>query len=107
MIPIGRASDEQIAEWKKKHPQGIYSLIVEREDGKYGEVYFCKPNRNHLNFCRSKRNPSAQLDEWVALAEVTFVGGDESLLKDDQAMISICHQMENQEIGKTYLVLNH
>lgn len=107
VIPIGRAGEEQIERWKKEHPQGIHSIILQREDGQFGEVYFCKPNRNHLNYSRSKRNPNSQLDEYTALAEVTFIGGDESLLKDEQAMISICHRMENMEVGKAYIVLNH
>lgn len=105
--PKGRAEAAQLEEWKKKYPQGIYSLIIPNNEGENSEIYFRRPNRADLNFSKSKRDPNAHDEQYVALAEATCIGGDKELFKDEQALISISFYMENMDIGKAMLVLNH
>lgn len=105
--PVGTAEESKIAEWKKAHPQGIFSMLIERNDGKVGQIYFCRPNRNHLNYCWTKRDPKAKDEQYLALAEVTYLGGDDTLLKDEQAMITVCAHMETMDVGKAGMILNH
>lgn len=104
--PVGQADEAQLKDWKQKHPQGIYGIAIPRDDGQTGMLYFCKPNRNHLNYSKTKRSQSAHDEQFLALAEVTFLGGDETLLKDEQAMITVSFYMENMDIGKAAAILN-
>lgn len=97
----GEATPEQIAEWKKKYPQGIYQIASGD-----GVIYFRKPTRADLNYSRSKRDPEAQDEVFRTLAETTCIGGDEELLKDEQAMISICSYLEVMPVGKAISILN-
>lgn len=107
IVPEGRLSETEVDALKQKHPQGIYSLVVLRKDGKFAQAYFKKPTRADLNYSKTKRDQEAPDEQFLALASVTFVGGDEAVLKDEQAMISVCAYMEAMPIGATAFVLNH
>lgn len=106
----GDVDSEQIKAWKKQHPQGIYSLVFnnpnKEDELEHSRLYFRKPNRNDLNYSKTKRDPEASDEQWIALADVTCIGGDKSIMQDEQTMISICYYMEAQPVGEAFAVVN-
>lgn len=98
---IGQASETQIAEWKAKHKYGIYALEV---DGHIG--YFKNPGRNELNCAMSKADRDKALDVFEELATLTFIGGSDELLKDDQMFIGISQELKVKLEGKKATLVN-
>ncbi len=97
----GRVTEAQIVEWKAKHKQGIYALEV---DGHIG--YFKNPGRNELNCAMSKADRDKALDVFEELATLTFIGGSEDLLKDDQMFIGISQELKVKLEGKKARLVN-
>src|SRR3954464_9332574 len=97
----GQASDVQIAEWKAKYKYGIYALEV---DGHVG--YFKNPGRNELNCAMSKADRDKALDIFEELATITFIGGSEEILKDDQMFIGISQELKAKLDGKRAKLVN-
>ena len=97
----GMAGDAQIAEWKTKYKYGIYALEV---DGHIG--YFKNPGRNELNCAMSKADRDKALDVFEELATLTFIGGSEELLKDDQMFIGISQELKVKLEGKKAKLVN-
>lgn len=115
----GDATDAQIKEWKKRYPQGIHFMVFENpdyaegtEEPEYSRIYFRIPNRTDMNLARKNRNPEVHDEEFIALAQTTCIGGDESLLeyekdyKREQTMMAICLRMENVPAGAVAWVGN-
>jgi hypothetical protein len=98
---IGQASNEQIAEWKRKCKYGIYAVEV---DGHIG--YFKNPGRNELNCAMSKADKDKALDIFEELASVTFLGGSEEILKDDQMFIGVSQELKVKLEGKQATLVN-
>ncbi len=98
---IGKASDEQINSWKQKYKQGIYSVEV---DGHIG--YFKNPGRNELNCAMSKADRDKALHIFEELANITFIGGSEELLKDDQMFIGVSQELKVKLEGKKARLVN-
>ena len=98
---VGQATEAQIAEWKKKHKYGIYALEV---DGHI--AYFKNPGRNELNCAMSKADRDKALDVFEELANLTFVGGSEEVLKDDQMFIGISQELKVKLEGKKATLVN-
>jgi hypothetical protein len=94
-------SNEQIAEWKGKHKYGIYAIEV---DGHVG--YFKNPGRNELNCAMSKADKDKALDVFEELASVTFLGGSEEILKDDQMFIGVSQELKVKLEGKQAILVN-
>jgi hypothetical protein len=80
----GQATDAQIAEWKARFKYGIYGIEV---DGHI--AYFKNPGRNELNCAMSKADRDRALAIFEELANVTFIGGSEEVLTDDQMFIGV------------------
>ena len=97
----GQATDEQIAEWKAKYKYGIYAMEV---DGHIG--YFKNPGRNELNCAMSKADRDKALDIFEELANVTFIGGSEEILKDDQMFIGVSQELKVKLDGKKAKLVN-
>ena len=97
----GQASDTQIEEWKAKYKYGIYAIEV---DGHVG--YFKNPGRNELNCAMSKADRDKALDIFEELANVTFIGGSEELLRDDQMFIGISQELKVKLDGKKAKLVN-
>lgn len=97
----GQASDMQIAEWKAKHKYGIYAIEV---DGHI--AYFKNPGRNELNCAMSKADRDKALDIFEELANVTFIGGSEEVLKDDQMFIGVSQELKVKLDGKKATLVN-
>ncbi len=98
---IGQATDAQIAEWKAKHKYGIYAVEV---DGHVG--YFKNPGRNELNCAMSKADRDKALDIFEELANITFIGGSEDILKDDQMFIGVSQELKVKLDGKKAKLVN-
>lgn len=98
---IGQVSDTQIAEWKSKNKYGIYSVEVNGHIG-----YFKNPGRNELNCAMSKADKDKALDIFEELANVTFIGGSDELLKDDQMFIGVSQELKVKLDGKKATLVN-
>ena len=98
---IGQASEDQINEWKRKYKTGIYSVEV---DGHIG--YFKNPGRNELNCAMSKADREKALDIFEELANITFIGGSEEILKDDQMFIGVSQELKVKLEGKKAILVN-
>jgi hypothetical protein len=97
----GQATDAQITEWKAKHKYGIYAVEV---DGHI--AYFKNPGRNELNCAMSKADRDKALDIFEELANITFIGGSEEVLKDDQMFIGVSQELKVKLDGKKAKLVN-
>jgi len=97
----GQATEEQIAEWKKKHKYGIYAIESE------GHVaYFKNPGRAELNCAMSRADREKPLDIYEELGRLTFIGGSEEILSDDQIFIGVCQEIKVKLDGKKAQLVN-
>jgi hypothetical protein len=97
----GQASEAQLAEWKGKYKYGIYAIEV---DGHI--AYFKNPGRSELNCAMSKADRDKALDIFEELASVTFIGGSEEILKDDQMFIGVSQELKVKLEGKKAKLVN-
>lgn len=97
----GQASEAQIAEWKARYKYGIYAIEV---DGHVG--YFKNPGRHEVNCAMSKADRDRALDIFEELANVTFIGGSEEILRDDQMFIGISQELKAKLDGKKATLVN-
>jgi hypothetical protein len=97
----GQASEEQIAAWKTKHKDGIYAITC-------GEhvAYFKNPGRAELNCAMSKADKERMLDVYEELANLTWIGGSEALLTDDQMFVGACQILKEKLDGKRAILVN-
>ena len=100
-VMTGQATDAQIAEWKAKYKYGIYAIEV---DGHVG--YFKNPGRNEMNCAMSKMDSDKVLDVFEELANITFIGGSEEILKDDQMFIGVSQELKVKLDGKRATLVN-
>jgi hypothetical protein len=98
---IGQAADEQVSAWKQKYKTGIYSVEV---DGHIG--YFKNPGRNELNCAMSKADRDKALGIFEELANITFIGGSEEILNDDQMFIGVSQELKVKLDGKKATLVN-
>ena len=98
---IGHASEAQIKEWKAKHKAGIYAVEV---DGHVG--YFKNPGRHEVNCSMAKADKDKALDLFEELANLTFIGGSEEILKDDQMFIGVSQEIKVKLDGKKATLVN-
>lgn len=97
----GQATEAQIAEWKSKYKYGIYAIEV------VGHIaYFKNPGRNELNCAMSKADRDRALDIFEELANVTFIGGSEEVLSDDQMFIGVSQELKIKLDGKKATLVN-
>jgi hypothetical protein len=97
----GQASKAQIDEWKQKYHYGIYAVEVG------GHVaYFKNPGRHELNCALTKADKERALAVFEELASVTYIGGSEEVLKDDQMFIGICQELKVKLDGKKARLVN-
>ncbi len=97
----GQVADEQITEWKTKYKYGIYAVEVEGHIG-----YFKNPGRHELNCAMSKADREKALDLFEELANITFIGGSEEILKDDQMFIGVSQELKIKLDGKKAKLVN-
>ena len=97
----GQATEAQISEWRSKYKYGVYAIEV---DGHVG--YFKNPDRNELNCAMSKADSEKALAIYEELASLTFIGGSETVLEDDQMFIGVCQEMKVKLDGKKARLVN-
>jgi hypothetical protein len=84
----GKATPEQIKQWKEKYPAGVYELKVK---GKY--AYFKHPDFREMDYYHAKSVQSDSVsDQWKALAETCFVGGADEL-RDSPVYLPTTHAL--------------
>ena len=79
-------SDAQILEWKKRYKE-VYCISVENKKG-----YFRVPSRDIISYAmlKAEHNP---LGYYEAIAQNTWLGGDENMLENDACFFAICTQL--------------
>ena len=97
----GQATPAQITAWKTQHKYGIYAIEV---DGHI--AYFKNPGRNELNCAMSKADRDKALDIFEELASLTFIGGSEETLRDDQMFIGVSQELKVKLEGKKATLVN-
>lgn len=98
---IGQATEAQIIEWKTKYKAGIYAIEV---DGHI--AYFKNPGRHEINCAMSKADRDKALNIFEELATITFLGGSEEILKDDQMFIGASQELKVKLDGKKATLVN-
>lgn len=82
-VLIGAVDAAQISQWKVKCPAGIYKIEAGEHVG-----YFRNPTRHDVAKALSEasdENPLAAIEKF---GELTFIGGSEEVLKDDELFLS-------------------
>lgn len=97
----GQQTDEQIQAWKQQYKQGIYAIEIDNHIG-----YFKNPNRHEMNCTLSKASSDAALDMYEELARLTFLGGSEDVLNDDQKFFGLVQQVRTKMDGKKAKLVN-
>jgi hypothetical protein len=82
----GKATAEQISEWKKKH-----SDIFKVEVGD-SVCYLKKPDRKTMSYVATLGNNPIRANE--ALLENCWLGGDESIKTDDEKFFGVSSKMD-------------
>lgn len=98
---FGQANDQQIKEWKTIHKTGIYAIIVDNHI-----AYFKNPNRQEVNCALSKADTDNALGVFEMLANITFIGGSEEIMKDDRMFIGMCNEMKVKLDGAKATLVN-
>ena len=98
---IGQQTDDQVQNWKQQYKQGIYGIEV---DGHIG--YFKNPGRHEMNCAMSKASSEAALDMYEELARLTFIGGSEEVINDDQKFFGLVQQVRSKMDGKKAKLVN-
>ena len=103
---IGQATDAQIAEWKTKYPLGIYAIYAPEPNPTH-VGYFKNPNRIEVNVALAEASTARKLASTEKLAELTFIGGSEDILKDQGGFfLGICDDIREKMDGVKTKVVN-
>lgn len=98
---MGEQSIEQINNWKATYTNGIYSI-----EAKEHIAYFKNPDRHDINCAMSKADKDKALDVYETLAQLTFLGGSEALLLNDQLFLGICKELKAKLEGTKAILVN-
>jgi hypothetical protein len=84
-----KATEKQIAEWKKANPNGIFELTVGDKS-----AYLKKPDRKVISMATSLGSTDP-----VHIAELImdacWLGGDEEIRKDDDYFMSAMNKLQD------------
>lgn len=97
----GQQNEEQIQAWKHQYKQGIYAIEVDNHIG-----YFKNPSRHEMNCAMSKASSDAALDMYEELARLTFIGGTEEVINNDQMFFGLVQQIKVKMEGKKAKLVN-
>ncbi len=97
----GEEAESRINQWKEQYKQGIYAVEA---DGHI--AYFKNPGRHEMNCAMSKASGDAALDMYEDLAQRTFIGGSEEMLKEDQKFYGLIQQIKIKMDGKKATLVN-
>ena len=79
-------NEQMIQRWKKQHG-AVYEIAVEGKKG-----YFRTPSRATLGYALSTQNKDPLAYNEI-IAKNCWLGGDETLLTDDNLFLSICTRL--------------
>jgi hypothetical protein len=97
----GQATAEQIKEWNGKYPGGIYAVEFDEHVG-----YFKNPDRAEVNCALTKSDAKKPLAVLEDLANMTFIGGSDEVLKNDTLFLGVCNSIKNKMDGPTGRLVN-
>jgi len=97
----GQQNEEQVHAWKQQYKQGIYAIEVDNHIG-----YFKNPSRHEMNCAMSKASSDAALDMYEELARLTFIGGTEEVINNDQMFFGLVQQIKVKMEGKKAKLVN-
>lgn len=98
---FGQQDAEQIAKWKEQYKQGIFALSNDTDI-----AYFKNPDRNIMNCAMSKASVEAALDMYEELAKLSFIGGSENMINDDQMFFGAVQQIKVKMEGQKTTLVN-
>jgi len=100
---IGEVTAEQIEEWKKDCPDGIYLLKVDGHGG-----YFRDCTRHDVNkSLEAERMPEAKpLDGVTEFGRLCYLGGNDLLLKKDKYFLSIAPDLRGKMTPLETILVN-
>ena len=102
---IGQATDADILAWKGKYPMGIYAIYVPEPNPTH-VGYFKNPNRIEVNVALAEASTARKLASTEKLADLTFIGGSEELLKNESFFLGICDDIREKMDGVKTKVVN-
>jgi len=82
-------SQQQIDEWMKANPKGIWELSIEDK-----KCYVRKPTRNEMKFAMTlatKNDPLGMVEE---ILNSCFLGGDREIIDDDDYFYGAAMQLQ-------------
>lgn len=85
--PIGTASAEQIAEWKKKHP------VVKWHKADNHICYYTKPSRLVMDLASKADTPMKANDIYI---KNMWLGGSEEILNNDSYYLGFCKAVSKE-----------
>lgn len=91
---IGEATAAQIQAWKEQYPDGIYAAESRDHIG-----YFKEPSRSEVNCALSKATATKPLAVLEEFADLTYIGGSEAILKNDQVFLGVCVALKDKMNG--------
>ena len=83
-----KATKEQIGEWKKKHPAGIFQIDI---DGKV--AYLKTPDRNILDYA-SKIGGQSPMKFNEIILNHCWLGGDEEIKTEDKLFLGVAAKLD-------------
>src|SRR5690606_23736471 len=99
--PIGQATKEQIADWKKNNPKGVYAVEVGGHIG-----YFRNPTRQDINMAASQLDADNPIDYFETIMRDTQIGGSNALVEDDELYLGALNQVRKKIEGKKARLVN-
>lgn len=93
--PVGQATPEQIAQWKKDNADGVYAVEVK------GHVaYFRNPDIDDMNAAASLTTKDAPLDYFKILANDTYLGGSKEVFESRPLFLDFIETIKPKLDGK-------
>ena len=101
VVLIGQAESAQIDAWKMNWPDGIYAVCNDTHI-----AYFKNPSRLEVNFALSRASKDAPLAVVEALADKTFIGGSDLLLRSDSFFLGAGAEIKEKLYGVKAKLVN-
>lgn len=98
---VGQATDDQIAEWKKANPKGIYAVQVGGHIG-----YFRNPSRQDINAAASQIDVDNPIDYFEIIMRDTMIGGSGDLIDKDHLYLGALNQVRKKIEGEKAKLVN-
>lgn len=91
LVQAGKATDEQIAAWKREHKE-IHELAVKVSENEEVYAYIKKPDRNIIARALSLYHRDQVLQSGEFIRDNCWIGGDPRTKQDEDISISVALQ---------------